>query len=186
MEWRSGRLSTGPRDPPFNPSTVHEQVFEDGETEVDAESTYEHVPPVSQRHSAYEDSNVAHAPYSDNSGVGQFRDSIGPPAGSPPTANFPEQPPLQSVPAGRPSMDIYGAFSDPAPSGFGGASSGAGYAAPPAAAPLAPPSPSGAPALSRTMQYADPYAAVRASIGGAAALGGGRSTPPSYDYQGYR
>lgn len=68
--------------------------------------------------------------------------------------------------AGRPSMDAYGAFSDPAPSGFGGGG--------------APASP-GSPGVSRTMQYADPYAAVRAQLatgpGGAAPVG----RPPSYD-----
>ena len=43
----------------------------------------------------------------------------------------------------------------------------------------------GAPAVSRTMQYADPYAAVRASIG--APVSEEANTPPSYEsYQGYR
>jgi hypothetical protein len=45
--------------------------------------------------------------------------------------------------AGRPSMDAYGAFDDPTPSGYD--------------QPYQPP-------VSRTMQIADPYAAVKASI----------------------
>jgi len=172
MDWRSGRITNRP-DPPFNPSSVHEQVFEDGdgEAEGDEESTYEHVPPVSQRDSPYENS-TAHAPYSDNTGAGRFRDSdIGPPAGSPTEGVYPGPPPLpppQEAAISRPSMDTYGAFSDPTPSGFGAAT---------------PSSPSGPP-VSRTMQYADPYAAVRATIGAPAV--GGSNTPPSYEYQGYR
>jgi len=47
-------------------------------------------------------------------------------------------------PASRPSMDAYGAFQDPAPSGYG-------------STPIPP-------GMSRTMAYADPYAALRASI----------------------
>ena len=71
--------------------------------------------------------------------------------------------------AGRPSMDAYGAFNDPTPSGYD--------------QPYQPP-------VSRTMQIADPYAAVRASI-----HGNGHSPPPvlpplpSYNdtgYSGYR
>jgi hypothetical protein len=82
MDWRSGKLA-GPRDPPFNPTSVHEHVFEEGEG--DEESTYEHVPPVTQRNSAYDDSNVANAPYSDTAGAGRFRDNddVPPPAGNP-------------------------------------------------------------------------------------------------------
>jgi hypothetical protein len=68
--------------------------------------------------------------------------------------------------AGRPSMDAYGAFEDPAPSGYG---SGGGTS----------------PGISRTMQYADPYAAIRANLDGQPA--GATTTPPSYEsYQGYR
>lgn len=62
----------------------------------------------------------------------------------------------------RPSIDAYGAFSDPAPTGF-------------AASPT-----SENPGLSRTMQYADPYAAVRNAV-----VQGATSpppNPPSYSY----
>ncbi|KIM84786.1 hypothetical protein PILCRDRAFT_817584 [Piloderma croceum F 1598] len=176
MDWRSGKLD-GPRDPPFNPTSVHEHVFEEGEG--DEESTYEHVPPVTQRNSAYDDSNVANAPYSDTAGAERFRDNddIPPPPGNP-TAYSSSSP--TGIQAGRPSMDAYGAFSDPAPSGFGG-----GAPSPGRYEPAAPPSPSAAPPVSRTMQYADPYAAVRATIG--SPTGGGSGTPPSYEsYQGYQ
>lgn len=63
--------------------------------------------------------------------------------------------------AGRPSMDAYGAFSDPNPSGYGRTEYNQ-------------------PEVSRTMQYADPYAQVRASIhtGGAAPP---MPQPPQYD-----
>ncbi|KAF8899881.1 hypothetical protein CPB84DRAFT_1815505 [Gymnopilus junonius] len=71
--------------------------------------------------------------------------------------------------AGRPSMDAYGAFSDPAPVDSGI------RALPPLPGPM----------LSRTMQYADPYAAVRASIAGQPSTS--PPGPPSYEsYSGYR
>ncbi|KAF8484371.1 hypothetical protein JB92DRAFT_3085683 [Gautieria morchelliformis] len=72
-------------------------------------------------------------------------------------------PQLPLCPKSRPSIDAYGAFSDPTPSGFD------------APAPASP-------GVSRTMQYADPYAAVRASIGGASPQ---MPQPPTYDYQEY-
>jgi hypothetical protein len=76
-----------------------------------------------------------------------------------------------NYPVSRPSMDAYGAFSDPSPSGFGGVSTT--YAPPP--------SDPATPRVSRTMQYADPYAAVRAS------LATSTTSPPSYEpYTGYR
>jgi hypothetical protein len=126
LEWRKN-MATRPRDPPF------EQPH--GE-EGDEESAYE-VPSLKQ------DENDTRSPFSDpyrysgasSTAIGSF--------GSPtsPKYNIP------SAPQPRPSLDAYGAFSDPAPTGFGGS-----------------PVDSGAPGLSRTMQYADPYAAVRASV----------------------
>jgi hypothetical protein len=90
--------------------------------------------------------------------------------------------------ASRPSMDAYGAFSDPAPSGFGTASpnytSSYGAASPSRTASGAPivPEPDLGPRVSRTMQYADPYAAVRTTVSGQTP-----SSPPSYEnYTGYR
>lgn len=58
-------------------------------------------------------------------------------------------------------MDAYGAFSGPEPTGYGRGA----YTQP-------------QPEVSRTMQYADPYAAVRASI-----HTGGGATPPYEPYQ---
>ena len=162
MDWRSGRLPR-PRDPPFHPPVeVHEEGYEE---DNDEESSYHHIPPVSHRTTTYDDNNAQSSPFSDNS---RFRDSDVP-SSVLPGGEYGGG----GVPAGRPSMDAYGAFSDPAPSGFGS---------------VAPPtSPGGMPqpAVSRTMQYADPYAAVRASIN--PSLGAASSTPPSYEtYQGYR
>jgi len=72
----------------------------------------------------------------------------------------------------RPSMDAYGAFNDPAPTGYGegGAVSPGG-------------------ARSRTMQfaeYADPYAAVRGRLaqGTGSPVPVGGPPPPQYDYGG--
>jgi hypothetical protein len=168
FDWRSGKLVPHHhREQPFDPPARSQ----DEETEEDG---YEHVPPV--------------------------RRNTGPGAGgyNSPSNTYPEQissryggssqtPSGYTPAAGRSSMDAYGAFSDPAPSGFG--TSGAynnNYASSssPARAPTAPPTlpepEFGQPMLSRTMQYADPYAAVRATIQAP-------TTPPSYEsYQGYR
>lgn len=81
-------------------------------------------------------------------------------------------------------MDAYGAFSDPAPSGFGSSGGGGGGIGGPAYSSQPPmiPEPDLGPQVSRTMQYAnDPYAAVRANI-----QQSGGHTPPSYDQGGYR
>jgi len=127
LEFRKNRASR-PRDPPF------EQPH-DGE-EGDEESAYE-VPSIKQ------DENDTSSPFADayrysgasSTAIGSF--------GSPtsPKYNIP------SAPQPRPSLDAYGAFSDPAPTGFGGS-----------------PVDSGVTGVSRTMLYADPYAAVRASV----------------------
>jgi hypothetical protein len=127
LEWRKNRASR-PRDPPF-------ELPRDGE-EGDEESAYE-VPSLKQ------DEDDTSSPFSDayrysgasSTAIGSF--------GSPtsPKYNIP------SAPQPRPSLDAYGAFSDPAPTGFGGS-----------------PVDSGVTGVSRTMLYADPYAAVRASV----------------------
>ncbi|KAJ8588719.1 hypothetical protein M405DRAFT_933935 [Rhizopogon salebrosus TDB-379] len=76
-----------------------------------------------------------------------------------------------SYPAPRPSMDVYDQFSDAAPSGFGGVSM---TYAPPSSDPTTLRG-------SKTMQYADPYAAVRVSLATSTAA------PPSDEpYTGYR
>jgi hypothetical protein len=144
MDWRTGKASR-PIDPPFIPP-----VSDDQDDDADEESAYSR--PVGHR-----DSTVDH----------------GPPDGYP--ANVPSIPPISSPdesiptyqpadsyapPTSRPSMDVYGAFSDPVPSGYSNPN------------PYSPPDSSG---VSRTMQYADPYAAVRANLTSKQPPG-----PPSY------
>jgi len=155
VAWRSGELvqhNSGPRDPPFqHPPTVSEL---EGEEEEEG-SSYQHIPPVRRQTS---DNDSPHSPFNDSNRYG----------GGNSYANAPA--------AGRPSMDTYGAFSDPAPSGFGG-----GYTGGPDRISSVPPQIPEIPGVSRTMQYADPYAAVRANITHQP------QTPPSYDsYGGYR
>ena len=134
LDWRKNR-GLRPRDPPFE----HPE-------EGDEESAYE-VPSIKQ------DDSDAFSPFSDAyrySGVSSTAVGNSPSGyASPGKYNIP------SAPQPRPSLDAYGAFSDPAPTGFG-----------------APPGDSGVTGVSRTMQYADPYAAVRASVA--------RTPSPSY------
>ena len=72
-----------------------------------------------------------------------------------------------SAPAGRQSMEAYGAFSDPNPSGYGRPQSQYDQR-PQSQYDSRPQSQYDQPEVSRTMQYADPYAAVRQSIHGGA------------------
>jgi len=135
LQWRKNR-SSRPRDLPFE---------QPAGAEGDEESAYE-VP------SLKEDVDIdTTSPFSDvyrysgaSAGVGNS---------SPGGYNIP------SAPQPRPSLDAYGAFSDPPPSGFG-----------------ASPGNNGVTGVSRTMQYAnvDPYAAVRASVASES------TAPPSY------
>jgi hypothetical protein len=145
MEWRSGK-SSRPKDPPFQRPNEDGEFDEEG---GDEESTYEH---VENRRSTYD------APFSDSN---RYTDS-NPPAIPPMSFNSSTPPPqpggFTSPTNPRPSMDVYGAFSDPAPTGYAAGNSPQEQDA----------------RLSRTMQYADPYAAIRASIGPAAP-----SQPPS-------
>jgi len=139
VDWRNGK-SIPRRDPNFNPPAqmyAHEEFEEDDD---DEESRY-NVP--------------MHVSSTQPPQLPPFRQSTAEDVTSP----FSDANQYQPA-AGRPSMDAYGAFSDPAPSGFGSTS---------------PTTPTG---VSRTMQYADPYAAVRATIS--------NPQPPSYEYQGYR
>ena len=166
LDWRAGRLSA-PRDPPFQrPQPVHDE--EDAADEED-EPSYTHIPPVRSTASPanrYDNSDSAQSPFADPQRYSQA-----------PTSTYTQ--PL----AGRPSMDAYGAFSDPAPSGFGYTSTASPTRSNVAAPPILPEPDLGGPMVSRTMQYADPYAAVRASIAGQASPPG----PPSYEtYSGYR
>lgn len=177
MQWRSGKLSS-PRDPPFHPPEDHHEP-EDG----DEEEGYTSIPPV-REHSVHTSvPNTRYDPPEPNPFSDNNQYSAPSASGYVPSSN-------QHM-AGRPSMDAYGAFSDPAPSGFGTASpnysSAYGTASPAhtagGGAPIIP-EPDLGPRVSRTMQYADPYAAVHATVAG------GQSpsvAPPSYEnYTGYR
>lgn len=146
LDWRSG-AHTRPRDPPF----THPAEPADDADEGDEESQYHVVPRVRRTTSDEEPPN----PFADTNRYSAA--SSAPSAGgySGVSTNAPSSAP-------RPSMDAYGAFSDPAPTGYGDAT----------------------PRISRTMQYADPYAAVRATIESHPVA---PSKPPTYEsYQGYR
>ena len=136
LDWRSG-ASTLRRDPNFNPP-AEMRAHEDDDD--DEESRYHHIPSNTPqlpplRHTTAEDVS---SPFSD---ANRYRPDV--------------------EPKSRSSIDAYGAFSDPAPTGFD-------------AAPTSP-------GVSRTMQYADPYAAVRANIGNVPPQ---IPPPPTYEYQG--
>lgn len=153
MDWRSGKSAGGvrPLDPPFDhPSEPADDLV----SQEDEESLYRQ---QSTRKSAYEGGthDDHDSPFSDQhrySGV--------------PSVN----PPYPSAPGARPSIDAYGAFSDPPPTGFGRSSSPPPQL-PAFSRPLSPLDDN--PRVSRTMQYADPYAAVRATVEG-------KTSPPAY------
>jgi hypothetical protein len=136
----------GPRDPPFTRPPTDHIPI--AEDEGDEESTYRRVSPA--RRNPPDNSNSPNSPFADTS--------------------------RHAAPASRPSMDAYGAFSDPAPSGYVSSH------------PPVLPEVDQSPLVSRTMQYADPYAAVRAQIAaGHSPPHGSPPPPPSYEsYQGYR
>ena len=153
-DWRHGAHDR-PRDPPFtHPPTSHAEP--EDEEEGDEESTYHQVPSNARTAATTDNSNSLNSPFAD---ANRF-----------------------SGPVSRPSMDAYGAFSDPAPSGFGTSSPGSSSRPPPL------PEPDVGPKVSRTMQYADPYAVVRAQIAaGAAPPSPVNAGPPSYEsYNGFR
>jgi len=140
LEWRKNR-GLRPRDPPFEQPDMEEG---------DEESAYEGVPSIRQ-----DIDDDTPSPFSDAyrySGASSTAVGTSAAFSSPGKYNIP------SAPQPRPSLDAYGAFSDPAPTGFG-----------------APSSDSGVSGISRTMQYADPYAAVRATV-----ATGPRTSPPAY------
>ncbi|KZT06022.1 uncharacterized protein LAESUDRAFT_654232 [Laetiporus sulphureus 93-53] len=152
-DWRNGR-SMRPRDQPFTHPTEFSEVATTAEGDGDyddQESQYSK--PIAQSNASQTTFDTAYVP---------------------PALPTPAQPAASyaaPVPS-RPSMDVYGAFSDPTPTGFGSAAS-------------TPSSPtSDMPRVSRTMQYADPYAAVRATLA-AGQQPAAHSGPPSYSYGGY-
>ncbi|KAG6853968.1 hypothetical protein C0991_012115 [Blastosporella zonata] len=155
LDWRSGKLTAtnAQRDPPFSIPT-HQADLEDGiahDEEDDLEDDYTHVPRPTQPAVA----STSYTPSSHSNSTTSRYEREPSSVSENPASPFADE----NRYAGRPSMDAYGAFSDPAPSGFAQGQ------------PLQEP-----PRVSRTMQYADPYAAVRASIGSTT-----HSTPPSYD-----
>ncbi|KAG2353840.1 hypothetical protein BDR07DRAFT_1342311 [Suillus spraguei] len=173
IDWRSGNLTTPPRDPPFTrPAVDIEEGEEVEEVEEEEEGGHSYQPVATNTaptilQSTYDNSNASASPFADSNRLS-----------TPTTTTAPTASTNIGYAASRPSMDAYGAFSDPAPSGFGGVS--ASYA------PTSSEPGSGAPKVSRTMQYADPYAAVRASL--ATSTGTGAPAPKSsYEpYTGYR
>lgn len=179
LDWRSGKLHA-PRDPPFTRPGGDEE-------EEDEESSYEHIPParrtttVASSYNPYDNSDATSSPFAD-----PIRYSAAPSSTAYSSSPFS---PANATPTGpvapRPSMDAYGAFSDPAPSGFGASTPASSRTA---TVPPTIPEPDLGPKVSRTMQYADPYAAVRASIAAQQSpTSGPGAVPPSYEsYQGYR
>lgn len=151
LEWRAGK-SSRPRDPPFTRPAEVEEEYDDA---ADGDSAYNH--PVDHRDPAIDQARPEVNNYS--SAVPSI-----PPISFPDnsTPAYVPQPAGYTSPTSRPSMDVYGAFSDPVPSGYSNSN------------PYSPPEPN---RMSRTMQYADPYAAVRASITPPQQPG-----PPSYEH----
>ncbi|KAH9945477.1 uncharacterized protein BXZ73DRAFT_38409 [Epithele typhae] len=154
LDWRNGKTSRA-RDPPFaHPVEVSEGSIYERADDRDDDDEESHNKPYSDT------TQTAYSPFSDaNRLSGAQSDSYQQPS-APGYSS--------SSPAPRPSIDAYGAFSDPAPSGFAG-----GFAPP-----------DSNPRVSRTMQYADPYAAVRASIS-VGQSNGGNVTPPGPPAPGY-
>lgn len=184
VDWRSGNLTTRPLDPPFTRPDIEEVEEEDEAPETTAyQPVGSAVPPPSQisqtittlpptatasRRSTHDDSDVASSPFSDSNRWSAINTTTTVPSSAPRNSGYATPP----AAASRLSLDAYGAFSDPAPSGFGGVSS--------SFAPSSTGDPN-APRISRTMQYADPYAVVRASLAAS-----GHAPPPSYEsYSGY-
>ena len=153
MDWRAGK-SSRPRDPPFTRPAEVDDGYDDA---ADEESAYNR--PVGHRDSTIDQARPEVNKYSSSA------PSI-PPISFPDSSTPPPipQPGGYTSPTSRPSMDVYGAFSDPVPSGYSNPN------------PYSQPEPN---RVSRTMQYADPYAAVRASITPPQQAG-----PPSYGHDG--
>lgn len=193
IDWRSGNLTQRPRDPPFTRPDVEE--VEEAEEEEEEERRAYHpvgstvpppvtiatstIPPVATRRPTYDNPN---SPFDDMNRLSAI--SAATTAAASASTAYPNTAQRNSgysgyatppAAASRPSLDAYGAFSDPAPTGFGGVSN--------SFAPQTTAEANG-PRISRTMQYADPYAAVRASL--TSSNGSLGAPPPSYtSYTGY-
>ncbi|OCH90325.1 hypothetical protein OBBRIDRAFT_793414 [Obba rivulosa] len=154
LDWRNGKTSR-PRDPPFVPPAEGYAPTEAGDYETEYGDTESQYHADAKRQSSLPD------PFDDPQ-----RQSSVPSIPAPPANPVPSYAP-------RPSIDAYGAFSDPAPTGF----------APNLAAEEEP-----NPRVSRTMQYADPYAVVRATVAAGVSAPPAippPSSPPSYGYGAY-
>ncbi|KDQ57295.1 hypothetical protein JAAARDRAFT_291909 [Jaapia argillacea MUCL 33604] len=200
LDFRAGRTGR-PRDPPFTHPSIPSEQLGDEEEFDDVESYHQpqetspsrqqsagapQLPPFRRTTALGQESNNNLAsPFSDVNRYSGVSSTTANSATVPASSAYTGVP----APASRPSMDAYGAFSDPPPSGFNAPA----YAAPPAPvsalANSGGTSPVGGSGMSRTMQYADPYAAVRASIG-ATGPQSSTTTLPSYEshqgYSGYR
>lgn len=152
MDWRSGK-SSRPRDPPFTRPAEVDDEYEDA---GDEESAYNR--PVGHRDSTIDQARPGGNNYTPTApSIPPISFSNNPtPAPDPQSGGY-------TSPTSRPSMDVYGAFSDPVPSGYSNTN------------PYSPPESN---RVSKTMQYADPYAAVRASITHQ------QQQPPSYEHDG--
>ncbi|KAF7789747.1 hypothetical protein EIP86_000693 [Pleurotus ostreatoroseus] len=174
LDWRSGKASR-PRDPPF----VHPEDpedFDDDDATTGAgdnrKSAYSMSSPTTYSNPYDPANNSSQSPFSDNnrySGVSTTAPTT--------TSAYGTAPSVPSIPAPRQSMDVYGAFSDPAPTGY------TQPTPPPTFAPPISPPPTGP---SRVLQYAtsaaaaDPYDAVRSKLNASRAQSPPRSQPPSY------
>ncbi|KAG8924888.1 hypothetical protein FRC00_004572 [Tulasnella sp. 408] len=144
-EWREGKVRgiARPRDPPFTAPVEHSHEESETSSYYPVNGDRDALRPLSH---IQEEDDEPRSPFNDPP---QSRYGAGPPPSLPPV----------NLGHGRQSMDTYGAFSDPAPTGYND-----------------PPEP-----VSRTMQYADPYAVVRSSIGPRATPTSPTGpSPPSY------
>ncbi|KAN0093118.1 hypothetical protein V8E55_003902 [Tylopilus felleus] len=191
VDWRSGSLTRRPLDPPFTCPDIEEADEPEEEPEATAYRPVGSVAPpsaetsrptigpapaatVPQRSSTYDDPTAASSPFADSNRWSGATTTTAAPSTTAYSSSAPRSSGYETqAAASRPSLDAYGAFSDPAPTGFGGVSS--------SFAPAATGDPN-LPRISRTMQYADPYAAVRVSLAAS-----GHTAPPRYEsYAGYR
>lgn len=135
QEWRTGKTVYRREDPPFSLPSHHAPAPTDEEDIDPYTRRHNNNPPIAEE----DEDDYAQGPFTDSNRYNGGGGGGGYNA------------------AGRPSMDAYGAFSDPSPSGYARGQYDQ-------------------PEVSRTMQYADPYAQVRASI-----HGGPGVQPPQYD-----
>ncbi|KIM33593.1 hypothetical protein M408DRAFT_14272 [Serendipita vermifera MAFF 305830] len=143
QEWRTGKTVYRPEDPPFSlPSAPPPHHNDEEDADPYTRGRRQETTGTAEEDDEYDDSR---SPFADAHGGAGGGGRYGGYGNAPTGAG-----------AGRPSMDAYGAFSDPSPSGYGGYGGGG--------RPVQQQQQYNQPEVSRTMQYADPYAAVRASI----------------------